>query len=164
MNIFRTSKNTQLDRCCIDEQSSVIPSPTGSESLPVNISDKELKTLSKLRSLGENATKIGEYWVENKRINANIKVLKIQTNAALQRHAQYMMAMQNIATKAFAERHIALSKQYEALERGMDTNDREIIITALQCIADIVVKNPLEDLAKLAYVLKNPSQNLELDF
>lgn len=50
------------------------------------------------------------------------------------------------------------------LDKALKSNDRELIIGALQGISSIVVKNPLEDIAKLAFALQNPKQRLELDF
>ncbi len=166
-NLFKSSKTPLVDADYDGKDYSSEGYNMNSETLdnlPLVLGAKEKNVLAQLRSAGNIANKVGEYWIENKRINANIEALKIQTNASLQKHAEYMLTMQNIVARTFAERNTALSKHYQVLEKAMNSNDRELIIASLQGISSIVVKNPLEDIAKIAFALNNPSQHLELDF
>lgn len=134
------------------------------ENLPVTFSHAEQTIFSKLQAYGDLGNKIADFYMENKRINANIKALKIQTNAVIKIHAMNIKAAQEAVLCVFSERTQALNKHYEVLDKALKENDRDLILVSLQGISSIVVSNPIEQIAQYVAVLQNPKQQLKLDF
>lgn len=63
----------------------------------------------------------------------------------------------------FGEREKALDVHYRTLDKAIESNDRELIVAAIQGISTIVTKTPLEDLERLAQLYNDSSAPL-LDF
>lgn len=128
------------------------------------LSPSDQIAFSHLREGTQLMQRLGDGYLECKRINANIKALRIQTKKELEMHAKTFQFYEKYLTRVFAERGQALSQHYRVLDRALSSNDREVIISCLQGIASIVTKNPLEDLANIARSLTDRSRPLELDF
>ncbi len=73
------------------------------------------------------------------------------------------LQQEHLLDKCFGEREKAFSAQYNVLHHALQTNDREMIIKAMQNISTMVVKNPLEDIAKFMERFENEEEPL-LDF
>lgn len=132
--------------------------------LPVNYTKSEAIYLAQIQAASCLGQKMCDAWMESKRINANIKALRIQTNAEVQKHAQSMKAAREIIATVYGERAKALNAHYAVLDKAMQSNDRELIIHSLQNISSIVVANPLDQILKCINMLDNPNQKLQLDF
>lgn len=132
--------------------------------MPVNYTKSEALTLAKLQAASSLGQKIGDAWMESKRINANIEALRIQTNAQVKNHAETMMTYRQAISAVFGERAKALNAHYAALDKALQSNDREVILLSLQNISSIVITNPMEQVAKCLSMLDNPNQRLQLDF
>ena len=65
--------------------------------------------------------------------------------------------------KCLAKREKALDVYYRTLDKAIESNDRELIVAAIQGISTIVTKTPLEDLERLAQLYNDSSAPL-LDF
>lgn len=102
--------------------------------------------------------------MENKRINANIKALRMQTNAAIKIHAENIALAKDLIARTFGERAIALNRHYQVLDKALAENDKQLMISALQGISSIVVANPLESVAKILHSLTSKDEPLRLDF
>lgn len=68
-----------------------------------------------------------------------------------------------LQNKVFGEREKALDVHYRTLDKAIESNDRELIVAAIQGISTIVTKTPLEDLERLAQLYNDSSAPL-LDF
>lgn len=132
--------------------------------LPIDLSSKEVQAINSLQNLGEMGNKICEAYKESKRINANIKMLRMQTMAEVMMHAKEIELKRDIITKVYGERAVVLRKHYEVLERGLQKNDRELILASLQGISSIIVSNPLEQIAEYTKMLTSKNSKLLLDF
>lgn len=53
----------------------------------------------------------------------------------------------------FAERRDALDRHFEIIERGMEREDRELVVAGLNGVANIVTSSPFADLDKLGRLL-----------
>lgn len=134
------------------------------DDLPVTWTRTEQTALDRMGRLGELGTKLSNVYIESKKINANIKALRMQTNAMVQMHANSIIASREIVTKVFAERSLSLNKHYEVLDKALKSNDRELIIASLQGISSIVVANPIEQIGEYVRMLQDPGTRLKLDF
>lgn len=134
------------------------------ENLPAKLTRSDYNQLESLRKMSDLGSKLCDIYIENKRINANIKALRIQTNAVINIHAQNIAATRELVTKVFAERAIGLKKHYEVLDKALKSDDREMIIASLQGISSIIVANPVDQIAKFANMLHSPNSKLRLDF
>ncbi len=63
----------------------------------------------------------------------------------------------------FAERHEALSKYYDVLDKAVESGDNQLIIAAMGNISDVVSTSPLADLQHMAEIFNDTSVPL-LDF
>lgn len=134
------------------------------DDLPVVWTRTEQNVLDSMGRLGELGSKLSDVYIESKRINANIKALRIQTNAVVQMHANSIIASREIVTKVFAERSLSLNKHYEVLDKALKSNDRDLIIASLQGISSIVVANPIEQIGEYLRMLQDSGTRLKLDF
>lgn len=135
-----------------------------SEELPVSYSRDEERSLSSLRRLGDFGKQVGDIYIESKRINSNIKALRIQTNTVVTMHAQNIAAAQDLVTRVFAERAVGLKKHYDVLDKALKEDDRELIIASLQGITSIIVANPVDQIARFVGMLESKDTPLVLDF
>ncbi len=138
--------------------------PNSEELLPVSLSKSDLTQFTAMQKVGGVASKVADAYMESKRINANIKTLRLQTNAIINIHAKHIAAARECLVTVFAERSGALNKHYEVLSRALQTDDRELILASLQGISSIVTANPLDKIAKYVQALQNPKEPLFLDF
>jgi len=53
----------------------------------------------------------------------------------------------------FAERREALDRHFEIIERGMESEDRQLVVAGLNGVANIVSSSPFSDLDKLGRLL-----------
>ena len=72
-------------------------------------------------------------------------------------------ACQDLLNHTFGERDKALSKYYDLLDNAVNSNDNQLIISALQGISGIVTSSPLSDFQEFVRVWDDTSQPL-LDF
>lgn len=133
------------------------------DSLPVRLSKVDLAKLENIQSLGTLGNRIADAYLESKRINANIKALRIATSSDLKKHAEQIAYAKDCLAKVFSERSVALNKHYAVLDRALRSDDRELIIASLQGISSIVVANPLDSIAANLRAL-NSDKPLQLDF
>lgn len=166
MNFFKNSNDVPETGIISASQThnSDIAHYSNNEELPVQLTAKEAHNLKLIEHGFQLGSQIVDAWIENKRINGNIKSLKIATSSALKMHAQTIQLMEKTIIATFGERNMALQKEYQALDYGMQSGDRDIILGALKGISDIVVKSPLEDVAKIAMELRDTKKPLLLDF
>ena len=65
---------------------------------------------------------------------------------------------QDIFDKIFAERKGAVDKQFELVERGIQTNNKELIVHGLQGISSIVSSSPFANVQELAKLMESGRQ------
>jgi hypothetical protein len=57
----------------------------------------------------------------------------------------------------FAERRGALDRHFKVIERGLESNDRDLIVAGLTGVANIVGSSPFADLDRLGQLLNSGS-------
>ena len=140
-----------------------LQSESSQASIKTTLKAKTVQTISNFDRTNLNALK--EFWMENKRINQNIKILQIQSQHEIDMYSKKINLLRDTMEKAFGEREPALAVLYRNLEKAEKENDRELIIDSLRAISGIIVKNPLEELARISQSLEFGNQDtLELDF
>lgn len=157
-NIFGSSKSENV------ESYEIVKSDSDFDSIPVVLSSPEKSNLNTLQQLGALGNKMADTYIESKRINANIKALKTQTNAVVKMHANSIAAAREVVVSVFKERSEALIKHYNVLDKALENNDRELILASLQGISSIVVSNPIEQISQYVAILQDPKKKLYLDF
>ncbi|RRD91956.1 hypothetical protein EII33_05955 [Bacteroides heparinolyticus] len=108
----------------------------------------------------ENRELLIEIWNKNN----EIKKLKIQSHTEIERIVKRYELCRNVLTLIFAERTKGLAAHYEALDKALASNDRELIINSLRGISTIIAQNPLESFSTLTAILNNEDETLKLDF
>lgn len=99
-------------------------------------------------------------------VQQHIEEIQSSTQVKLANIAAKYNICRGFLEATFAERGGALSQHYNVLDNALKSNDREMVIAALQGISNIVTANPLE---KFTDLLNNwdsysKSKPLELDF
>lgn len=104
------------------------------------------------------------FYLENKRLNAQIDQMNQQNEITLRKVAEKYATQRLLIERVFGERAFALQAQYEALRKGLDNNDANIILPALKSISDVISQNPVEQIAAYTRALESSDDLLKLDF
>lgn len=104
------------------------------------------------------------FYMENKRLNAQIDQMNQQNQITLRKIAEKYATQRLLIERVFGERAFALQAQYEALCKGLDNNDANIILPALKSISDVISQNPVEQIAAYTRALESSDDLLKLDF
>lgn len=104
------------------------------------------------------------FYMENKRLNAQIDQMNQQNQITLRKIAEKYATQRLLIERVFGERAFALQAQYEALRKGLDNNDANIILPALKSISDVISQNPVEQIAAYTRALESSDDLLKLDF
>jgi hypothetical protein len=89
--------------------------------------------------------------VEVKRIEAERDVALMQIR---EKHDVY----RRVFDQLFSERRDAISKHFEIIDKGIASNNQELILGALQGLGQIVAASPFTNLKLLAQVLEGNSK------
>lgn len=104
------------------------------------------------------------FYLENKRLNAQIDQMNQQNQITLRKIAEKYATQRLLIERVFGERAFALQAQYEALRKGLDNNDANIILPALKSISDVISQNPVEQIAAYTRALESSDDLMKLDF
>lgn len=104
------------------------------------------------------------FYMENKRLNAQIDQMNQQNQITLRKIAEKYATQRLLIERVFGERAFALQAQYEALRKGLDNNDANIILPALKSISDVISQNPVEQIAAYTRALESSDDLMKLDF
>lgn len=102
--------------------------------------------------------------VQNNQMSKELKALKLVNEARMNELAQRYNLMRDLLTTIYGERQQGLMSHYEALDRALQENDREVILQSLRGISSIISTNPLESFQKFSNIMEDDNQTLELDF
>ncbi|WP_129726028.1 hypothetical protein [Ectobacillus funiculus] len=61
---------------------------------------------------------------------------------------------EKVFERIFDERKIAINKSFEVIDRGLETNDRELISSGLQSLSRVVSSSPFANLQQLSSALE----------
>lgn len=118
------------------------------------------KTFSK-----DNLNSLKDAWTECKSMNQQLEMLRVKSDTQIKLYTEKIKSLNKIVYKAFSEREPALKALYRNLERAEKNGDRELIVSCLVSITGIVIKNPLEEVSRLAKSFEFGNQDiLEIDF
>ena len=107
---------------------------------------------------------LADLWVENKKLNHEIDVAKMNNEVRLKQIAEKYETQRLLIERVFGERAFALRSQYEALHKGLENNDANIILPALKAISDTIANNPLDKLAAYTRSIESDDEIMKLDF
>lgn len=65
---------------------------------------------------------------------------------------------QSVFNQVFAERRDAVDRYFEIVERGITTNNKELIINGLQGVSGIVASSPFANIQELAKMMESGRQ------
>ena len=125
------------------------------------------KAMSALRYTLEHHQEFKEYanfYLQNKQLNAQIDNVNKINETRLKIVAEKYETQRLLIERVFGERAFALRAQYEALHKGLENNDAQIILPALKAISDTIAQNPLEQLAAYTKAIESDDEILKLDF
>lgn len=109
------------------------------------------------------ARDIANFYTQCTAMKERTKQIEMMTNLELAKITAQYQATELFLTETFRERGKALQKNYDVIDYAIKSNDREMIIDALQEISGIVTTSPLRDLEKFAKEYNDTSKQL-LDF
>lgn len=110
------------------------------------------------------ANKALEVWSMNTQCQKEIRKLEVQSQVMIHEMTERYQLCRDILSNVFAERQTALNAHYITLDKAMQSDDRELIISSLKGISSIVEKNPLESFKEFSRVFDNKDETLYLDF
>lgn len=111
----------------------------------------------------DKATNIANMYKECVLAEERTKQVQAWGQVEMARTVAKFKTAQDFLEKTFGERDKALSKHYDLLDNAVKSNDRNLILAALQGISSIVTKSPLDDFEKFVELYNDTSQPL-LDF
>lgn len=125
---------------------------------------------SQVNMLAENLTgtlnqaeRIASLYSDCQMVKAQTEQVKAWSQVEIAKTVAKYKSCQEFMYHTFGERDKALAKHYELLDKAIEGNDKDLIISALQGIGGIVTKSPLQDLEEFAKLYEDTSQPL-LDF
>lgn len=125
---------------------------------------------SQVNVLAENLTgtlnqaeRIASLYRDCQMVEAQTEQVKAWSQVEIAKTVAKYKSCQEFMYHTFGERDKALTKHFELLDKAIEGNDKDLIISALQGIGGIVTKSPLQDLEEFAKLYKDTSQPL-LDF
>jgi len=125
---------------------------------------------SQVNVLAENLTgtlnqaeRIASLYRDCQMVEAQTEQVKAWSQVEIAKTVAKYKSCQEFMYHTFGERDKALTKHFELLDKAIEGNDKDLIISALQGIGGIVTKSPLQDLEEFAKLYEDTSQPL-LDF
>ena len=117
-------------------------------------------TNQKLQSATDIVDRIGDIYIESKRIdNDNLKLKNelaiIVSEFEIKRG--YLQAV-------FAERSKIIDKHFEVIDKGLRENNDDLVLQGLRGASEFVSTNPLHDFDTFKNILLDKNASLELDF
>ena len=100
----------------------------------------------------------------SKEIERDICLIQSAKEVELRRIAAQYELCREVLQGTFGQRQQGLASHYQILDKALESDDREMIVAALQGISKIVVSNPLESYSKFLEAWNDKSKPLELDF
>lgn len=105
-----------------------------------------------------------DFYLKNKELNHQIDVANMNNEVRLKLIAEKYETQRLLIERVFGERAFALRSQYEALHKGLENNDANIILPALKAISDTIANNPLDKLAAYTRSIESDDEIMKLDF
>jgi hypothetical protein len=141
-----------------------IQSSTSSESLQYNgqgLTNEDKMEI--LRSGVDLTNKFIDTYAEIKRVEAKARMVNDWSKTEITKTVAKFKASQEFLYLAFGERNQALFKHYDLLDKAVASDDKELILAALQGISNIVTESPLKDFEHFSKLFDDTSQPL-VDF
>jgi len=129
--------------------------------------DIKKQGLTVLKGAMEHKKEIMQYadfYLKNKELNHQIDIVNKNNEVRLKLIAEKYETQRLLIERVFGERAFALRSQYEALHKGLENNDANIILPALKAISDTIANNPLEKLAAYTRSIESDDEIMKLDF
>lgn len=107
---------------------------------------------------------VANVYQRSKEIERDICLIQSAKEVELRRIAAQYELCREVLQGTFGQRQQGLAAYYQVLDKALESDDREMIVAALQGISKIVVSNPLESYSKFLEAWNDKSKPLELDF
>lgn len=107
---------------------------------------------------------VANVYQRSKEIERDICLIQSAKEVELRRIAAQYELCREVLQGTFGQRQQGLVAHYQILDKALESDDREMIVAALQGISKIVVSNPLESYSKFLEAWNDKSKPLELDF
>ncbi len=130
----------------------------------MKIKEKAMSALSYTFEHRQEFKEYANFYLQNKKLNAQIDNVNKINETRLKIVAEKYETQRLLIERVFGERAFALRAQYEALHKGLENNDAQIILPALKAISDTIAQNPLEQLAAYTKAIESDDEILKLDF
>lgn len=159
------SKDTELTEQVYDDYEEVDIPTSGNETEdrlqpPIDNSMTLVDAVSNAEQLMDVAQNVAGLYKDCMAIEAQTRQVKTWGDVEMTKTIAKFKTTQDFLQKTFGERDKALAKHYELLDRAVASNDREMILSALQGISSIVTKSPLDDFDKFVQLYNDTSQPL----
>ena len=102
-----------------------------------------------------------EAYKENRRSKVELEKIKVKREIVLKEMELKYDLYNKVFHEIFYERRIAIDKSFEIIDRGVASNDKELISMGLSSLSKIVSSSPFTDLVSLSNSLEN-NQTIEL--
>lgn len=118
------------------------------------------------RDMFADANQMMETYRACQEISRDIESIKAKRDVELARIVAGFKLCNDLLDKTFGERAGALDKHYQALDKGLESGNNELVIAALRGISGIVTTCPMESFQKTVDKMFSTQRDdvLELDF
>ncbi|MBE5103314.1 hypothetical protein [Priestia aryabhattai] len=98
---------------------------------------------------------LGEAYTENQITEREIAKIHAQREVLLSEIRRKYDLYEKVFEQIFSERKVAIHKSFEVIDIGLETNDRELIVSGLHSLSKVVSSSPFTDLQKLSSALES---------
>ncbi|WP_176544940.1 hypothetical protein [Priestia megaterium] len=98
---------------------------------------------------------LGEAYTENQITERELAKIQAQREVLLTEIRRKYDLYEKVFEQIFSERKMAIHKSFEVIDMGLETNNRELIVSGLQNLSKVVSSSPFTDLQKLSNALES---------
>lgn len=164
MGLFKKKKTESLPAIVEDVNQAELVENTNADMIVSRIENTALAAESIVDRTVGLADKIVDVYQRSKEIDLQVQVLQAAKEVELAIIANQYELCREVILGTFGQRQQGLAAHYKVLDKALQNNDRDMIVSALKGISSIVVTNPLEDFTKFVEAWNDKSKPLELDF
>ncbi|MFC3414303.1 hypothetical protein [Algoriphagus hitonicola] len=111
------------------------------------------KNINPLEAL-EGIKRIHEMQLEIKQLDNQSKDLEIKEKVLMEELQQKYKLLHKLFDKVFSERTSVINKNFEIIDEGLKRNDKDIILSGLTNLSNVISASPFSNIAELTELIK----------
>lgn len=128
---------------------------TGIKKLSTNKSLQKIGKIMPVLEVQNFLTELTAAYRENLATQIEIERIKTQKECVLKEMELKYDLYNRVFSEIFSERKIAINKSFEIIDKGLQSNDKELINMGMSSLSKIVSSSPFSDLKNLSALMEN---------